>query len=684
MTMPRAVLLLPLAVWAAACTAEDPSKDDGNVGETVTSDPGDSGETGETDEEPVPASLEVSVDSYVGDIGQTFVVSVRVLDAEGTELPGVDTDLLVADPETAEFTGPQVTFLTEGIFVVTATLGDGSMPTDSDPIRIDDNGPQISLTSPAPGTWLDTDIAVVSGTVVDVLAGVDTVTVMGEPVELGDDGSFSVDLPVQPGPTAIEVIATDIDGNSADAFVGVMSGESADPHVAYAGMRVALGADGIAGIAEPLLTELDPDAVEAAIKSANPVASGSVSCVDYSADVRSVSYGTPVLSVFTETDNVHMDIELSDLEVLVDVDFDLCGFSSGSDTITITDTLTTISADVSIGYIPAFGGLFAQVTDSGVTYTDLQVDYGTIDSLLGAFGLSVSDLGFDAGAIIEDAIVEVVNDEVPPPIVAALDAMEFTEELDVLGSPITLSTNATDVVITEDGVEVELATSTTGPAADPEMPELPGVLSLGGASPDVDPATELALSLSLQELNRILHLAHASGAFRIQLSDSDLGLDPALIDFVFPGATTLDLSFEPTLPPVLTPSASGDHLDMTMLSLTLEARGLVDDVDTELVSGHVHVLGTVEATIDENDDIALEVTSITPVVDTTTPEAGGVAAAEALEDQLASISEGIIGDLFPTITFGIPEIEGMPLTGTGAGTAGELNTWLKVDAEIGE
>ncbi len=681
--MKRTCLLLPIALCAAACSSEDVGKlgDVGGPGTIGGTEPVDSGDG---QEDTVPASLEVSVDAYVGDVGQTFTVTVRVLNAEGVELPDVGTDVAVADSETAEVLGPQVTFLTEGIFVVTAALDDGTLATDSDPIRIDDNGPQISISSPAPGTWLTTDTVTVTGTVVDALAGVDTVTVQGEAVVLEAGGAFSTTLSLVPGATAIEVAATDIDGNAADAYVGVMSGDTLDPSDSMPGMQVALGGTGIEAIATPLLAQLDSEFVEAALKATNPVASGSVSCVDYSAVVRSVDYGTPVLTVRPEDGRVVMDIELSDLEARVRVDLDLCGVTSGSDVITVTDTLTTISADITMGYFPALGGVIVGLPDSSVSYADLQVDYGTIGSLLSSFGVSVSSLGIDAGAYIEVAVLEVVKAELPPPIVAALEAMSFSETLDVLGSVVQLSTDINDIVATATGVEVLLDSTSTGPAADPELPELPGSLALPGAPPGGDSSVNLALSLALNELNRILYIAHSTGAFRIQIPDEELGLDASLIDFVFPGATTLDLTFEPTLPPVLTPAASGPTLDLHMLSLGMRASGLVDGVDTELVSGHVHVVGTVEANINADGEISLEVTGITPVVDTSTPAADGVASAEALEESLATISTGIIGDLFPAITFAIPEVDGMTLEGTGAGPAGDARTWVRVDAEIVE
>jgi hypothetical protein len=678
--MKRTCLLLPFALGAAACSTDDLGKT-ADLGPTGTTEPID---TDDAEEDTIPASLDVSVDAYVGDVGQTFTVTVRVLDAEGVEIPDVGTDVSVADPDTAELLGPQVTFLTEGIFVVTATLDDGTLATDSEPIRIDDNGPQIAITSPAPGEWLTTDSVTVTGTVVDALAGVDTVTVQGEAVTLEAGGAFSTTLPLVPGALAIEVLATDIDGNAADAYVGVMSGDTLNPSDSMPGMQVSLGGTGIEAIATPLLTQLDPEFVEAALKATNPVASGSVSCVDYSAIVRSVDYGTPVLTVRPEDGKVVLDIELSDLEAVLKVDLDLCGLSSGSDLVTVTDSLTTISADITMGYFPALGGVIVGLPDSSVSYADLQVDYGTIGALLGTFGVSVSSLGIDAGAYIETAILEVVEDELPPPIVAALEAMAFSETLDVLGSVVELTTEIDDITATANGVEVLLESMSTGPAADPELPELPGTLMLPGAPPEGDSSVNLALSLALNELNRILFIAHSTGAFRIGISDEELGLDESLIDFVFPGATTLDLTFEPTLPPVLTPSESGSTLDLHMLSLGMRASGLVDDVETELVSGHVHVVGTVEANINTDGDISLEVTGITPVVDTATPAADGVAAAEALEESLATISTGLIGDLFPAITFAIPDVEGMTLAGTGAGPAGDAGTWVRIDAEIVE
>jgi hypothetical protein len=431
------------------------------------------------------------------------------------------------------------------------------------------------------------------------------------------------------------------------------------------------------------MAELDPELVEASLKATNPVAAGSISCVDYSVDVFSIEYGTPVLTITGAEGAVQMMVELSDLKLKADVEADLCGLSSIDERIIVTDTLTTITTDIEVSYVDRFAALAVNLENSAVSYTDLDIDWGTVDSALSTLGIDPTSL-VDVGAIIEDAILGVVEAEVPPPIIAAIEAMEISEDLDVLGVPVTLSAELSAIDVTTEGVEVMLSTNTTGPSADPELPALPGTLTLGGDAPELDAATQLSLSLFLDELNRVLYNAHSSGAFRIYLTDTELGLEPALIDFVFPGATTLNLTFEPSLPPVLLPQESGSDLDLRLVSLALVANGEVDGVDTELVSGFVHVVGTVTAGISSDGDIALEVTDVTPLVDVVVTDPSGVAEAEALEDTLAGISMGIIGELFPTISFAIPEIEGMTLTGTGAATAGPTNSWVRIEAEITE
>ena len=108
-------------------------------------------------------------------------------------------------------------------------------------------------------------------------------------------------------------------------------------------------------------------------------------------------------------------------------------------------------------------------------------------------------------------------------------------------------------------------------------------------------------------------------------TDSELGLEPSLIDFVFPGATTLDLTFEPSLPPVLLPQEAGANLDLRLVSLALVANGEVDGVETELVRGFVHVVGEVTADIGTDGPLAANFRFITK------PDPNGPTAKSAIE-----------------------------------------------------
>ncbi len=679
----RIVPVLSSVLLLAACKGEDPAKVDNTVEETT--DTNGTTDTNEPpDEDPVPASIEISFDTYVGDVDQTFIATIVVRDAEGNEIPDADTDLVVDIPDSGEIRGNEVTLHAEGIFVVTATLADGTLATNAAPIRIDDNGPVLTLTSPANGAWLDGDTATVEGMVTDQWAGVQSVRVNGEEATVNADGSFSHSVVLLPGASAIEVVATDNDSNVSDAWLGVMSGAYADPTAKLNGMQVGLSADGIFAVAAPLMGQLEASAVEAVLKASNPVDRGSVSCATYSINVVSLDYGTPALQLTPQDGSIHMEVQLTDLELKANVTVNACGLYTTTERITITDTLTTITGDIEAIYLVLFGGVTTGISDTAVSYANFDIDYGSLQTVLDSLGLNPADLGFDAEAIISEVIIAAVEEEVPPPIADALNGLDIEETLDILGVPVTLATETHKVTITEDGLAVQMYTQSTGPAANPELPPLPGALSLGGDPPTVNPAADVSLSLQIDELNRVLHLAHTSGAFLINISDRELGLDPTLIDFVFPGASTLNLRFSPTIPPVLLPKEGTPDLALRMLALELVGNGDVDGVDTELVHAWVHVLGTVQTTINADGNVALEVTEITPVVDILPPPADQVAAKEQLEEALASISVSVIGELFPSIVFAIPEVQGMTIEATGAATAGDTQTWLEVQADLTE
>jgi hypothetical protein len=125
----------------------------------------------------------------------------------------------------AEFLG--VLFNPETAAQVTITTGTTALgPTDSPPgtnvVVLDDiaypepqalPSPTLSIGSPADGSTVADPHLTVAGAVSDA-RGVIALTVNGNEVGVGADGSWSAPLTLSPGPNAVTVEATNVDGNS--------------------------------------------------------------------------------------------------------------------------------------------------------------------------------------------------------------------------------------------------------------------------------------------------------------------------------------------------------------------------------------------------------------------------------------------------------------------------------------
>lgn len=103
--------------------------------------------------------------------------------------------------------------LTEGTNTLTITAADAAGNTASarSEITVRTEPPVIQLAGPQADSWLNTTIAIVSGSVpADA-----RVTVNGQAAQVGPDGFFTLDVVLQDGDNIIRVVATDPVGNAA-------------------------------------------------------------------------------------------------------------------------------------------------------------------------------------------------------------------------------------------------------------------------------------------------------------------------------------------------------------------------------------------------------------------------------------------------------------------------------------
>ncbi|HLS40382.1 MAG TPA: hypothetical protein VK038_06440, partial [Ornithinicoccus sp.] len=96
--------------------------------------------------------------------------------------------------------------------VARAVNAGGAAETDPVTVVLDTTAPTLEWL-PGEGTAVLEPVVTVSGTVADEHAGVTSVTVQGEPVEVADDGTFGAEVSLDPGVNEVTVTATDAVGN---------------------------------------------------------------------------------------------------------------------------------------------------------------------------------------------------------------------------------------------------------------------------------------------------------------------------------------------------------------------------------------------------------------------------------------------------------------------------------------
>ncbi len=107
-----------------------------------------------------------------------------------------------------------VTVYTPGVQTVSGTAIDnaGNTALGSATVRIDYQGPDIAVQTPAANTIVHASAVTISGTVTDAQSGVGGVTCDGVPAQM-DGTSFSCGATVSPGVTYVNIQATDLAGN---------------------------------------------------------------------------------------------------------------------------------------------------------------------------------------------------------------------------------------------------------------------------------------------------------------------------------------------------------------------------------------------------------------------------------------------------------------------------------------
>jgi hypothetical protein len=505
--------------------------------------------------------------------------------------------------------------------------------------------------------------------------------VPGEPVAIAEDGSFSVALPAGAGLDAIRVDAVDADGNASDRIVGVARGPvlplelPLDPAV-----HIALSTTGVQAVSEQIGATLTEAWVLAELVAANPLFSDIIAVGGFpvSLQINATDVRWASLSTGVRLGEGLLGVDLTITDLVIDTE-QRVRFGGVTQTLSgsFTDSSTTISMDFSL-VARARGDLDITSTRSALTFTS--PDYNS-----GGYAIP-SSFGLDLEAILDPLVAPVVADATAAALEDQLEAIALDAPLDLLGTTVDFTGAIRTIAVGVDGIAIGLDGLLSGAAVDPTMPPAPGSLGAAGPAPTpADSAADLSFALSPILIQRALHMAWQGGVFESTISASDLGIEPALLDLLFPGAESLDLQVHAELPAAIRGTESGVQFDL--VALDLRCSGLRDGSAAEFVHAKMHVQAPVSLSNDASGAITAEIGEPTVSIDVIEREGlsvtnDTVAAAEALELRLAAVATAFVGELLPRFSVLVPEVPGLALRTERVGAAGAESDWIRAECSL--
>ncbi|HPM77784.1 MAG TPA: hypothetical protein PK961_11870 [bacterium] len=531
--------------------------------------------------------------------------------------------------------------------------------------------PIVTITSPQPGEFLETNTFTVSGTVTGAPA--EKVYVNDEEVAL--NGATFQTTVTHNGDRIMPVYASALTADmlSGGDRVVAVRGEMADPaEIVEDALLVALGDElftSLGALLDEQFTELD---LSELFEPLNPV----IDILGTTVSITQLVIGGAALDGEFADDGVHVFGELQDLTLGLTIE----GLLSDEATITIGAMSLDMKMDVTL-----VDGT-AQVTVSSIDLAHSDVTY---DGSLGFLGSAGLDLLLKA----VEGVIELAAKSIVPGLLEGLLA-DLTLDTTLIGFDLSLGLTTVDIAAGAMIAGVDFNISLTDPA---DHPWPNGSLTTTGTAPDMltgrpADATEFALGLALNDdfLNRFLF--GAAEADLLQLTVADPSIDPdalplpltaGVLGALLPGFASVDPSIQasvelyPMTPPVALTDANGAmfiYLPDMRIDFYLHPAGhapwramtlstmMVFSLDLNAVDGEALLLAVPEFVLDIK------------MLDNPLGDSGFVfnLLSEWLTDLVAPLLNSILGAL----PIDLPPLAGLEIDPLWLGTAGEsLDYW---------
>lgn len=374
----------------------------------------------------------------------------------------------------------------------------------------------------------------------------------------------------------------------------------------------------------------------------------------------------------------------------------------------------TVTTSMALEVIEAGGvrSLDATIGDINVSYSlendDIHLDdcsVGDIEEVLGYLGLSLYDLILgQLDSYLQDAIAD-MGPTLEETIEEAFASATISEELDLNGTVAQLNLQPADVVVSPEGVRVQLSGSVAAEAAPcvaaydaGGSPKTPTAAPEIGVTPSgVGSDYHVALSLSDDFTNQALYALWRGGLLCYTVEPGgDIPLDTSILNLLtgdvfaelFPESQPVTLQTAPKAPP--TTSFDGDHaIDVNLKGLGLELYADLDGRAAKMVT--VDLEGTVGMDLAFDDTtgelgvvVDLDPAALTPSVGYNEfyPEADD-AIVDGFASSFGSIVDTVVGGMLEDLAFALPAMNGIGLLDLQTSPVGDARDWLGAYAWVG-
>jgi hypothetical protein len=633
------------------------------------------------------AVLELELDDVELDVGDSATATVTVTDAWGN--PSGAPYSLWVEGGRHEVALDRITFLEDGTYMVYAEVAGG--PIDSvGPIVIDSSGPELFVTAPERGMFLDAAAVTVEGTALDGDLPAAMVETNGMPLSVGGLGEFAGDVSVDDGIQVLETIAMDASGHATTDRRAVLNGVSLPwEDEVFDGIQIRLedgagGLDTLSGLAEGLIdpsmiVSMIPDpAVDLEERWCEDIWLVGEVCYTLYAVTLSIdgaTFGATTVDIDPlPTGLVRVEMVVSDPDIDWSADViasEIPFFGSGS----ITADSFTIRVDVDPS-IEA-GEFKLDVANVYVEAAGFDFDWDSwLEDVAEFFGLNLDTLVQD---LVFDALETAVVDAVPPIFEEVLGGFEIAAEFPILDNMYTLGASFADVEVDTFGITLMLDTELG--VADWRRSEVgPGSYFVGYEGPswltERPGGTNLALSLDF--INQLLYGLWGGGALSLELSGEELGLGVDKLSLLFPEAVgDLGITVDAMLPPIVVPG----EVDMAELQFGDLHLLLTDEVGTVLLDAYAH--GSAPMSLSSADGV-----TFTPEIGEPELSLDVVAPVEGASE-VEGLLVGLVPSFLPLLTDSIvgielPTIEGFGLSGVEVEPVGPDGGYLNLHGDLYE